>query len=66
MSRGKVGSIFVDRGLSNIIGANKKAFIKTLAPNLKEGIDDFVKSKKETLDKLGLIANDAFEALING
>jgi hypothetical protein len=64
MSRGKVGSIFIDNGLSNIIGKNKESLSKELAPNLREAIDPFIDAKINTLNSLGLIPNDEFDALI--
>lgn len=65
MSRGKVGSIFIDNGLSNIIGQNKESFSKETAPNLKDSVEPFIKAKLEILNQLGLISNEEFEKLIS-
>lgn len=52
ISRGKNGSILIDNGLSNIIGANKVEYHTAIAPNLKEAIDEFRKAKLEVLSKI--------------
>lgn len=54
MSRGKEGSIFIDKGLSNIIGKNQESFSRQPAPNLKDALEPFFKAKIESLEKLGL------------
>lgn len=66
MSRGKSGSIFIDNGLSQIIGANKENLQKKLAPNLKDAIEPFIKAKLEVLNSLELIPNEEFEKLYGG
>lgn len=65
MSRGKVGSIFIDNNLSNIIGNNTISTNKEQAPNLREALEPFIDTKLELLDKLGLISNEDFDKLIN-
>jgi hypothetical protein len=65
MSRGKVGSIFIDNGLSDIIGKNKESFSKELAPNLRAAIGPFIDAKLSTLNSLELVPNDTFDAAIN-
>lgn len=61
MSRGRIGSIFIDNGLSNIIGQNKESFSQQLAPNLKEAFQPFVDAKMELLNLIGRIPNEEFE-----
>ena len=65
MSRGRVGSIFIDNNLSNIIGSNTVSTNKEDAPNLREALQPFIDSKLESLNKLGLISNEDFDKLIN-
>lgn len=60
MSRGKSGSIFIDKGLSNIIGQNKESLSKEMAPNLRDAIEPFIEAKLATLEQLGLIPNEEF------
>lgn len=62
MSRGKVGSIFIDKGLSNIIGQNKESLSKEQAPNLKEAVGPFIDAKLDVLNQLDLVPNEEFEA----
>lgn len=52
MSRGKTASIFIDRGLSTIIGNNRNEYSTALAPSMKEAVEQFRTSKLETLDKM--------------
>jgi hypothetical protein len=66
MSRGKIGSIFIDNNLSNIIGQSKETLTKATAPNLKDALIPFIEAKLEILNKLGLVSNEDFEALITG
>lgn len=61
MSRGKVGSIFVDNGLSNIIGPNKESLSKENAPNLRDAIEPFIEAKLDVLNQLELVPNEEFE-----
>lgn len=64
MSRGKIGSIFIDNGLSNIIGQNKISNSKEKAPNLKDSADEFIKKKLEFYEKIELLSNEEFEKQI--
>ncbi len=66
MSRGKVGSIFIDKGLSNIIGQNKESLSKEQAPNLRDAIDPFIEAKLDILNQLDLVPNEEFEQRITG
>lgn len=61
MSRGKVGSIFIDNGLSNIIGQNKESLSKENAPNLRDAIEPFIDAKLDILNQLELVPNEEFE-----
>lgn len=66
MSRGKVGSIFIDNGLSNIIGQNKESLSKENAPNLRDAIQPFIDAKLDILNQLDLVPNEEFEQGIAG
>lgn len=61
MSRGKVGSIFIDKGLSNIIGQNKESLSKESAPNLRDAVEPFIEAKLDVLNQLDLVPNEEFE-----
>lgn len=61
MSRGKVGSIFIDKGLSNIIGQNKESLSKESAPNLRDAVEPFIEAKLDVLNQLDLVPNEGFE-----
>ena len=54
MSRGREGSIFIDNGLSSIIGQNTPSFSKEKAPNLRDSLKYFIDSK----DQFFKILND--------
>lgn len=66
MSRGKVGSIFIDNNLTNIIGQNKESLSKENAPNLREAIEPFIEAKLDVLNSLDLVPNEEFEQEITG
>lgn len=66
MSRGKVGSIFVDKGLSNIIGQNRESLSKENAPNLRDAVDPFIDAKLDILNQLDLVPNEEFEQKVTG
>lgn len=61
MSRGKVGSIFIDKGLSNIIGQNEESLSKESAPNLRDAVEPFIEAKLDVLNQLDLVPNEEFE-----
>lgn len=61
MSRGKVGSIFIDKGLSSIIGQNKESLSKESAPNLRDAVEPFIEAKLDVLNQLDLVPNEEFE-----
>lgn len=61
MSRGKVGSIFIDKGLSNIIGQNKESLSKESAPNLRDAVEPFIEAKLDVINQLDLVPNEEFE-----
>lgn len=52
ISRGRKGSIIIDNGLSQIIGPNREEYHTALAPNLKEAVEEFRKSKLDILARL--------------
>lgn len=66
MSRGKVGSVFIDKGLSNIIGQNKESLSKEQAPNLRDAVDPFIEAKLDILNQLDLVPNEEFEQGVTG
>ena len=65
MSRGKVGSIFIDNNLSDIIGKNTISSTKELAPNLRDALEPFIQAKLDFIDNnLNLESNEDFDKLI--
>lgn len=60
MSRGRIASIFIDNGLSNLIGENINSLYQAFAPNIKDKvngvsiIDKLRETKLELLRKLDL------------
>nr|DAF63667.1 MAG TPA: Helicase [Podoviridae sp. ctz6O13] len=52
MSRSREASIFIDNGLSGIIGKNVISQSKSKAPSIKEGISRLVEKKREILNQL--------------
>ena len=60
MSRGRVGSILIDNGLSDIIGKNKEEFNKAMAPNLRDAIQPFKESALATIETLDLVSPEEF------
>lgn len=65
MSRGRIGSIFIDNGLSDIIGKNIESTSKKLAPNLRDSVELFIEAKLGILNRLSLQSNEDFEKQIN-
>jgi hypothetical protein len=61
ISRGKVGSIIINNGLTNIIQNNTEQFNKAIAPNLKDAIQPFKESELELIDKLNIVSPEEFE-----
>lgn len=52
MTRAREASIFIDNGLSDIIGKNVISTQKTPAPSIKAGIKDLIEAKKRVLNQL--------------
>lgn len=52
MSRGREAAIFIDNGLSAIIGNNELSNSRELSPNLRDAAEMFIKAKLELLSKL--------------
>ena len=52
MSRGREGAIFIDNGLSSIIGKNNISNSRELSPNLRDAAEMFIKAKLDLLSKL--------------
>jgi hypothetical protein len=61
ISRGKVGSIIINNGLTNIIQNNTEQFNKAIAPNLKDAVQPFKESELELIDKLNIVSPEEFE-----
>lgn len=61
ISRGKVGSIIINNGLTNIIQNNTEQFNKAIAPNLKDAIQPFKESELKLIDKLNIVSPEEFE-----
>lgn len=65
ISRGKVGSIVIDSGLTDIIQNNTEQFNKAIAPNLKDAVQPFKEEELALLENLNIVSPEEFENSIN-
>lgn len=64
ISRGKVGSIIINNGLTNIIQYNTEQFNKAIAPNLKDAIQPFKESELALIQQLNIVSPEEFDKSI--
>ena len=62
MTRATTASVFIDNGLSSIIGKNVITHNKAKAPSIQEGVEELRKRKLELISKFKLTPSEASEA----